>query len=225
MGLDGLDTLEGDEGGSEGGAEQQSEKQREKAAKALSGIKRTQKDEQKAKRDNDFLYECLRKIISSKRYDALIPLIFPLFSAEIPSNFIIGVFSLVYKGASDIIRKNYTRSPKNVQYIDFVYTPLMTPLEFDENTLDPIIRGRINAWVEDIFAAIGYDPSVILTEKFLRIASTKAKKDIIHFMSGTLVFFLESIHINISEEKAHLYAEFILGEVRKNLEGLKLEKF
>lgn len=225
MWLDGLDTLEGDEGSAEWGAEQQSEKQREKAAKAIAGIKRTQKDEGKARRDDDFLYECLRKIISSKRYDELIPHIFPLFSAEIPSNFIIGAFSLVYKPASDIIRKNYTRSPKDVQYIDFVYTPSMTPIEFDENSLDPTIRTRINAWVEDIFAVIGYDPSVILTEKFLHIASTKARKDVVHFMSAVLIFFLGSIHINISEEKSRLYAEFILGEVRKNLEWLKLEKF
>lgn len=150
-----MDNLEGAEGGgAESGAEQQSEKAREKAAKSIAGIKRTQKDEQKAKRDNDFLYECLRDIIGSKQYDTLIPHIFPLFEDGVPSNLIIGAFSLVYKPASDIIRKHYTKTPKNIQYIDFVYPPLENPLEFDENDIDPIIRVRINAWIEDIFSVI-----------------------------------------------------------------------
>lgn len=226
MWLDDLGSFEGNENDSEWGVEQQSEKQREKTSKAIMGIKKTQKDEWRAKRDNDFLYECLRKIISSKQYDELIPHIFPLFSAEIPSNFIIGVFSLVYKPASDIIRTHYIAQSKEPQCIDFIYTPYTTPQNFDENSIDPTIRNRINAWVEDIFTAIGYNPSVILTKKFLEIILVnKIKKNIIHFMAHTFIFFLETLHITISEEKAHLYSEFILSEVKKKLNGLKLEKF
>lgn len=44
-------------------------------------------------------------------------------------------------------------------------------------------------------------------------------------MKEILIFFFDSLHITISPEKAFLYAEFILAEVKKNIDGLKLEMF
>lgn len=235
MWLDGLDNLEGNEGGAEGGAEQQSEAARAKAAKSLAGIKRIQKDEGKAKRDNDHLHECLREIIVSEKYDVLIPYIFPLFEAGIPSHIIIGAFSLVHERASDIIRDYYisdtnslaltnpSSQDKKYSHRTFVLTPFASPVEFDDETIDPAIRKRINEWVEDIFTVVSHDPSTVMTERFLRILGGKEKNDVVKLLGGVLVFFLLRVNVHISGDKASLYTEFILKEVEKKLKELKLE--
>ena len=245
MWLDDINGLDGDEGWAESGGEQQSEKAKEKASKALAWIQRTKKDEKKAQRDNDYLHLCLREIITAEKYDVLIPYIFPLFDAGVPSHIIIGAFSLVHQNASNIIRDHYISNlnnslltednlnEKNIttklvdnkkhSYRELVFTPFMSPVEFDDQTLDPAIRKRINEWVEDIFTVVSFDPSVIMTERFMSILGGKEKKDIIKLLSGVFIFFLLRLNINISGEKASLYTEFILKEVEKKLKTLKLE--
>ena len=224
MWLDGFDNLDGDEGGAEGGTEQQSEAARAKAAKSLAGIKRIQKDEWKAKRDNDHLHECLREIITSRKYDAIIPHIFPLFDSGTPSHIVIGAFSLVHQKASDIIRDHYMKEWEVQTHREFRFPAYSTTIEFDDETIDPTIRKRINEWIEDIFAIISYDPSVVMTERFLYILTTKEKKNTSILLAKILIFFLGSLNLHISEEKAMLYTEFILKEVERKLKELKLEK-
>jgi len=51
----------------------------------------------------------LREIITSRKYDAIIPHIFPLFDSGTPSHIVIGAFSLVHQKASDIIRDHYMK--------------------------------------------------------------------------------------------------------------------
>ncbi|MFA6090232.1 MAG: hypothetical protein WC774_00455 [Candidatus Gracilibacteria bacterium] len=249
MGLDGLDNLDGDEGGAEGGSEQQSEAAKEKAAKSIAGIQRTRKDEKKAQRDDDYLHLCLREIISSEKYDILIPYIFPLFDDGVPSHIIIGAFSLVHQHASDIIRDNYignmnnglinpqsgeskktditlesSSHPQKYSHRTFILPAFSAPVEFDDETIDPAIRKRINEWIEDIFTIVSFDPSVVMTERFLHVLTGKEKKDVVKLLSGILIFFLLRVNVHISAEKASLYTEFILKEVEKKLKELKLEK-
>lgn len=224
MWLDGLDNLDGKEGGAEGWSEQQSEAARAKAAKSLAWIQRTKRDEKKAQRDNDYLHACLRDIITSRRYDRLIPHIFPLFDTGAPSHIIIGAFSLVHKPASNIIREHYTKDSDDKTYRNFQFPAYSTPVEFDDETLEPLVRKRINEWIEDIFTIIGHDPSVVMTDRFLDILSSKEKKHLVKLLAEILVFFLASINIHINEARASLYTEFILKEVEKKLKLLKLEK-
>lgn len=180
---------------------------------------------------------CLREIIASERYDVLIPYIFPLFEAGTPSHIIIGAFSLVHQRASDIIRDHYISDTNNLSLTDpasqnekkyphrtFSLLPFAIPVEFDDTTIDPAIRKRINEWVEDIFTVVSFDPSAVMTERFLHILAGKEKKEVIKLLSGILIFFLLRVNVNISGEKASLYTEFILKEVEKKLKGLKLEK-
>lgn len=242
MGLNDIWDIDDGEGGSEWGVEQQSEASKAKAAKSLAWIQKTRKDEKKAQRDNDYLHLCLREIITSTQYDILIPYIFPLFDAGVPSHIIIWAFSLVHQHASDIIRDHYITdtssglvsswtiehtnlSPINTKYSHrtFILPVFSSPVEFDDQTIDPIIRKRINEWVEDIFTVISHDPSVVMTERFLQILSGKGKKDVIKLLSGVLIFFLLRINVHISGDKASLYTEFILKEVEKKLKELKLE--
>lgn len=97
------------------------------------------------------------------------------------------------------------------------------PSDFNEETLDPRIRTRINEWIEDIFAVVSHDPSTIMTERSLRLLGGKAKKNVVAFVSEILVFFFRSLNIHITSEKASLYADFIIGEVKKKLGAIKLE--
>jgi len=62
-----------------------------------------------------------------------------------------------------------------------------------------------------------------MTERFLHILGSKGKKDLTKLLAEILIFFLLSLNIRISREKASLYTEFILKEVEKKLKGLKLE--
>lgn len=243
MWLDGLDNLEGNEGGSEWWTEQQSEASKSKAAKSLAGIQKTQKDEKKAQRDNDYLHLCLREIIASQKYDTIIPYIFPLFDVGIPSHIIIGSFSLIDQKSSNIIRDHYV-SEMNRSYLDeaimqnsthssniqgiyahraFNLDPFESPIEFDDQTVDTSIRKRINEWVEDIFTVVSHDPSTVMTERFLHILAGKEKKDVIELLWATLIFFLLRVNVHISLEKASIYSDFILKEVAKKLKKLQLE--
>ena len=223
MWLDDINSLDGDEGWAESGGEQQSEKAKEKASKALAWIQRTRKDEKKAQRDNDYLHLCLRNIITSRKYDAIIPYIFPLFDAGIPSHIIIGAFSLIYKQASDIIRDHYTRDSENREHRELLFPAYDSPIEFDDETIEPAIRKRINEWIEDTFSIISYDPSVVMTERFLSVLNGKEKKDLTKLLAEIFIYFLLSLNIRISETKASLYTEFILKEVEKKIKWLKLE--
>lgn len=249
MGLNDIGDIDGDEGGSEWGAEQQSEAAKAKAAKSIAWIARTKKDEKKAQRDNDYLHLCLREIITSTQYDILIPYVFPLFDAGVPSHIIIGAFSLVHQHASDIIRDHYitvsnnvllgeqpptknnqnsisptsSAGPQKYSHRTFILPVFSSPVEFDDETIDPTIRKRINEWVEDIFTVVSYDPSVVMTERFIEILSGKEKKDVIKLLSGVLIFFLLRINVHISGDKASLYTEFILKEVEKKIKELRLE--
>lgn len=96
-------------------------------------------------------------------------------------------------------------------------------MEFDDETIDPAIRKRINEWVEDIFTVVSFDPSVVMTERFLHILGSKEKNDVVKLLGGVLIFFLLRVNVHISGDKASLYTEFILKEVEKKLKELRLE--
>ncbi len=253
MGLNDIGAIDSDEGGSEWWLEQQSEAWKAKAGRSLAGIQRTKKDEQKAQRDNDYLHLCLREIITSREYDILIPYIFPLFDAWVPSHIIIGAFSLIHQHASDIIRDHYISTGNQILLTSekissgdqnihpnirdkkisnpaplywrrsFTFRAFSSPVEFDDETIDPAIRKRINEWVEDIFTVVSHDPSVIMTQRCIDILQRKENQNIIQLLSHIFIFFLLKINVHISLDRATVYTEFILKEVEKKLKSLKLE--
>lgn len=73
-------------------------------------------------------------------------------------------------------------SPKYL-HRTFALKAFSTPVEFDDETIDPVIRKRINEWVEDIFTVVSYDPSVVMTERFVSILTGKEKRDVIKLLS------------------------------------------
>lgn len=131
---------------------------------------------------------------------------------------------MIHGSASDIIRDHYTNGPET-KHREFRFAPFAEPVEFNEETIDPSIRKRVNEWIEDIFAIISHDPSTIMTERFLEILTNKSNKHLVALLAEILIFFLSSVNMRISPEKAALYTDFILGEVEKKTKNLKLETF
>lgn len=131
---------------------------------------------------------------------------------------------MIYQPASNIIRNDYTGEGDEKNYRNLYFSAYSTPVEFDDETLEPLVRRRINEWIEDIFTIISHDPSVIMTARFLEILSSKEKKHLTKLLAEILIFFLASLNIHINEVRASLYTEFILKEVEKRIKTLNLEK-
>ncbi|MDD2516176.1 MAG: hypothetical protein PHF46_00655 [Candidatus Gracilibacteria bacterium] len=196
------------------------EKAKDKASKSLKKIAQIKKDEQKAKRDDLFLAQILVEFIKDKKYNSIIGHIFPLIDIGTPSNLIIGIISLIYKPASDIIRKNFPVG----ELIEFDYEINFQKQEFNEEKIDPKVRKRINEWIDDIYNIIILDPSNLLAKRTLKIIASSYKKNLSEFIARAFIFFLHSLNFDISERKALNYADFIVDEIKKKTEKLELEE-
>jgi len=205
-----------------------------KAAKAIAWIQKTRKDEKKAQKDNDFLYEIVINIIQNPKYDFLIPFISELLKHTVPSNLIIWWISLIYNEATYIIRSNYL--PWNTTMIldkeqawelniNINYTPTQEIIEFRDDNIHEAIKWRINEWIEDIISVISFDPSNIVTNKFLHLIEEENSKNlIINYIAVVLTFFLYELNISISKERAFLYSRFVLWEAVKKMKTLKVDE-
>ncbi len=194
------------------GSAEISEKYQEAAKKAGAGIKRTQKDEGKAKKYDFLLANFLVQMILEKKYDDLLDRLFVCFDEGYGTNFLLGILSLVYLPISDEIRKFAGKTP-----IIFEYEPTAEMIPFDDNTLPPMIRKRVNQWIEDMETVMRLEASVIVSQRTLgKMLYGDAIRD---FTRQVFQFFFAENNIDISEQKAKNYSEFILGEIQKNLKG------
>lgn len=233
---DGYDNLDNSEGSWEKSQEtaKEAKEKKEKATKAMAWIQRTRKDEKKAHKDNDFLYEIVVDVIQSRKFDIMLPFISDLLKINIPSNIIIGWISLIYPEAVYIIRNNYIPGNNSLTLdkekakafkITINYIRTTEVIEFDDSSLHEAIKWRINEWIEDIISVISFDPSSIITNNFLNhIHNDNIKELIINYLSSIITYFLFEYNIVISKNKATQYSEFILTEVVKKLKSLKLEE-
>lgn len=243
MWLDSLDDLDSWEVSAQ--TRETSEQQKEKKdsyKKWLAGIQRTQKDEKKAKKDNDFLFKIVSKILENEKYDILLPFIVELLEIGTPSNFILWGLSLVYEPAVEIIRNNYSgkewlissnsNSPLPTgeglgvrdNKLTFNYQKTAELIEFSEENLDKILRNRINEWIEDIYKVVSNDPSTIISNRFLSLTLDKEKIKFINFLSSLLTFFFYDLNIVIQKNTAFNYSQFILWEIIKKVSRLELEE-
>ncbi len=186
-----------------------SEKYKEAAKKAWAGIKRTQKDEKRAKKYDFLLANFLVQMILQKRYDALLDELFICFDVGYGTNFLLGIMSLVYLPISDEIRKTWGKTQ-----IVFEYDVPVEPITFDDHTLPPMIRKRINQWIEDMELVMWLESSALVTQRTFWMMLYDEK--IRNFTTSIFMFFFHDVGITISESKAKSYVEFILGELHKS---------
>ena len=193
-----------------------SEKFKESVKKWSAGIKRTQKDEWKAKKHDLLLANFLVKIIINKKYDVLSDSLFKTLNSWYPSNFILGVLSLINIEISDKIRELSDK-----EKISFSYKSIER-IDFNDSNLNNAIKNRINDWVEDITDIVTIEFSSLLTKKLIETLKTENNLKI--FTSKIFKFFLNEININITEEKALWISEFILSEVLSQIKKLEITK-
>jgi len=193
-----------------------SEKFKEGVKKWAAGIKRTSKDESKAKKHDLLLANFLVKIIINKKYDDILESLFKTMNSKYPSNFLLGILSLINLEISNKIRKLSWK-----EKVKFNYN-IIENIDFDDNNLDKNIKNRINFWVEDITDIVTIEYSSILTEKLLEIFWKD--DNLLKFISKVFGFFLKEINISISEKKCLWISEFILSEIEKQIQKLKLEQ-
>jgi hypothetical protein len=193
-----------------------SEKASEKAKKSAAWIKRTIKDESKAKKCDSLLYSFLIKIVKDKKYDFLLEDLFSCLDEWYPSNFLVWLLSIIYLPISDRIREKSWKEKIEFNYISKELK------EFNDLTLDPQIKTRINLWVEDIVDILSIEYSSLLTERLIQMFW----KDeyLLKLTSKIFAFFFQEININITAKKAEWLSQFILKEVYKKLKTLEIEE-
>lgn len=202
---------------SEKASESVSEKIRESIKKWASWIKRTQKDEKKAKKYDFLLANSLVKIIINKKYDSIVENIFKVMDFWYASNFILWVLSLINTDISDKIREI---SWKEKIKFDFISDK---EIEFDDSNLNKEIKDRINLWIEDIIDATSIEYSNVQNSKNLKMLE-KNDTVIVIFMAQVFAFFLKESNITIKKSEAKAISYFIKTTVEKILKDLKIDE-
>jgi hypothetical protein len=192
-----------------------------KVSKTLRNIRKTRGDEKKAQRGDDALAHILAALLRDPAYAFLIDAIVPLAARNVPSHFIVGCVSLVYAPANTAVRREYYRPARDPEPAIPAYEPSTEPVAFDENALPEAVRDRINRWIEDMSAVITYEPSNIVTEKFLGLLAVPKYRDVIEgFVAGVFEHFLATLSVIVSEHRSESYAEFITDTLEKRLKGV-----
>jgi len=190
---------------------------KEAVKKASSWIKRTQKDEWKAKSQDMLLANFLVVLILEKKYDDLLDFLFTCLNAWYPSNFLLWIISLVYIDISHKIREVSLKP-----HIEFSYkSPRL--VDFDDSELHPQIKERINFWVEDIISSVSVEYSSLMTFKLIELLDTQ-EEIVLAFMSQTFSFFLSEINVEITENKSLNITNFILAQIITTIKKLNLEE-
>lgn len=189
---------------------------KEQVKKASAWIKRTRKDEQKAKKYDLLLANFLVKLILEKKYDVLLEPLFHSMDQWYSSNFLLGIMSLVYVDISNTIRSEIW---VDLVVFDYVYEE---QIKFDDSNLDKEIKNRINNWVEDIISVVTIDYSHMWTENLLSLLKTD--EEIIKFIARVFAFFLQESNIIIEYKEAAKITSFILQEIYKKIESLEIEE-
>jgi hypothetical protein len=95
-------------------------------------------------------------------------------------------------------------------------------VEFDVSSLHTQIQDRINIWLEDMVDIVSIDYSNLLTSRLINLL--KEDDEILDFVSNVFSFFLNEVNLVITEEESKDFTSYILSEVYKNLDNLKIEE-
>ncbi|USN57927.1 MAG: hypothetical protein H6767_06280 [Candidatus Peribacteria bacterium] len=142
------------------------------------------------------------KIILEKKFDFLLEDLFACIDDGTPSNFILGVLSLVYVDISHAIREQ-SGKPQ----IEFHYR-LEIGQAFVDHDIAPEIKDRINLWVEDMVDVVSFEYSNIQTKRLISLLGNN--EQLLLFTMQVFSFFFKEINMSVSQATAKNYCQFIL---------------
>jgi hypothetical protein len=195
---------------------EKSEKQKESYKKAQAQIQRAQKDEKKAKWDNDELFHILTRFIQNPYYEVLIPQITDILSIALPSRPIIGMLALIYPDAAHHVLYAIWESDQihQMQAL-YRYDDLWI---FQERELHITLRQWMSTWIDSFDRYIvTWESSIVMQKKFLTMIDDSEKR-ILVAISGFVGFFFQSRNIVISLSTIESYSQFILKNIRTTLQ-------
>lgn len=193
------------------------EKLKEAIKRWAAGIKRTQKDEKKAKKYDMLLAGFLVKIIIDKKYDFILSPLFSCLDKWFSSNLVLWILSLSHEEISEKIK---WLSGKQYTLYNFKYEETH---EFNDSHVTPQVQDRINSWVEDITDIIALEYSSIQINE-LKKNFIANKEVILQFTAKVFKFFLHNSNITIQESTLFSISEFILWEVENWIKNLEVEE-
>ncbi len=195
---------------------EKSEKQKESYKKAQAQIQKAQKDEKKAKWDNDELFQILTRFIKNPYYEVLIPQVTDILSIALPSRPIIGILALIYPDAAHHVFHTIWEPDRMYQMqLLHRYDDLWV---FHERDLHITLRQWMSIWIDSFDRYVIIDgSSIIMQKKFLMMIETSERR-ILVAISSFVGFFFHSRNIIISPSIVESYSHFILKNIRNTLQ-------
>ncbi|GAB0175266.1 MAG: hypothetical protein HHAS10_11450 [Candidatus Altimarinota bacterium] len=224
MSLDEI-SLESGDGGitSQEAPSEKSEQQRESSRRAQAQLQKVQKDEKKAKNDNEDLFRILSKFIQNPLYSEIVPDITILLKENFPSRFLLFLIALIYPEASYYLLEKTEQN----QYKSYILslTRSEEPTPFSDSIHTPL-RDWVTVWLTtgEQFI-IQPDASVVLLQKLSYLISHSPNSEIaVKSLAKIFAFFFTEKNIILSPDRARSYSEFILSQIRTSLDSSLLHQ-
>ncbi len=202
--------------GSPEAVREKSEKQKESYKKAQAQIQRSQKDEKKAKWDNDELFHILTRFIQNPYYESLIPQVTELLTITLPSRPIIGILALIYPDAAHHIF-HVIGEWDRIRLMQSLYR-YNEPWNFNEKDLHISLREWMSTWIDSFDRYMINDASSLIMQKKFFTMIEKSEPIILCGITQFVLFFFESRNIIISRSTTESYSRFILTNIRTTLQ-------
>lgn len=219
MSLDELSIESGDGGiTSSEQISQQSEKQKESSRRAQAQLQKVQKDEKKAKTDNEDLFRILSRFIQNPLYSDLIAPVTVLLQENFPSRYLLFLIALVYPEASYYLLEKTGQSNYKHSILTLHRYSEPTPLN---DSIHASLRDWITLWLTAWEQFITHtDASVVLVQKFSDLTSHSASLEIgKNSLAQIFWFFFSEKNVVLTTESAKSYATFILSQLKTSVES------
>lgn len=190
------------------------EKFQEQMRKTQAAVKRLQKEEGQAKKNDSNLAKIIVQFLGQSGNTNLFLLISRVVAQNIPSELIIAILSLVDKHAEKET-KGYLSGEKG--------KALTVHRKADFKSLDPKHKKDIDEWVHDMFQVAAKRPHLVL-DNMVNKASFEISPTLIQLSAFILRDYLAKNDLNVEFEILHEFMQGVFVEMIKNLEHLVKEQ-
>ncbi len=221
MGIDSTDDIDGIVAWGDAISEKkESASEKSKSKKAERFIQKAQKDERRARSDNDDLFLILAKFLKNHFFDELFQPITSLLERAFPSRVILGLVAFVYPEATLYMSLHLHKEEMMNSLKKLSRNQTMVP--FNENSLDESIRNWMSLWITTWYDFVLHqDASIIMNHKLFSLLKSEESKNILTlWVISVLIFFFQTRNISITQSVARRYADFIVSQLLEKVEHL-----